>query len=129
PPWAARPPGVRVRAPPPDVSGAVVEAVRAPVLRGRSDRQGVPPPAAMGGEPGDPIVSPWEPAPLVAPRRALPLRLGGKARPHPAGEGVGLVPAHAHHRLVRPEVVAPRLVLPEAGSDDGARLAPGPAGL
>ena len=120
---------VLVRAPFPDVARAVVESVRAAVRRKRSDGQGVAEAAAVRGVGRNPVVAPGEAPAVVATGRALPFRFRRKAHSQRPGKGVRLVPAHADHRLVWREVVAPSIVVPEARSGDSVLLAPAPAGL
>src|SRR3954464_3814513 len=116
-----------VGAPLPDVAGAVVEAVRAAVLWNGAHPQRLPLAAAVRGVCGDPLVSPGKAPPLVAARGAFPLRLAGKPQAPRAREGVGLVPADPHERLILGQVIRPGRVLPEPRPDDAAALAEGPS--
>src|SRR2546423_15081043 len=92
---AAQPRTVGVGAPLPDIAGAVVEPVRAPVLGNRPDGKRVPFSSAMGGTLGNPRVAPGKAATVVAARRPFPLHLRGQAQAGGSPEGIGLAPADA----------------------------------
>src|SRR5882762_7333837 len=103
--------------------------MRTAVLGNAPDRHRIPASAAVRRVGGGPVVAPGEATAIVAACGALPFALGGRTFTQPAGEGVRLVPAHADHRLLGPETVAPVFVVPEARSDDPVRRTPRPACL
>src|SRR5205823_13242254 len=72
---------------------------------------------------------PGESPAILAAGGALPFGLRGKAHAERAGEGVRFVPAHSHDRLIRTEIVAPCLLIPESRSRYGIRFPPLPAGV
>src|SRR5882724_4564844 len=126
---AAQSRGKFVGTPFPDIARAIVEAMRTAVLGKTPDRHRIPASAAVRRVGGGPVVAPGEATAIVAPCGALPFGLGGKTFTQPAGEGVRLVPAHADHRLLGPETVAPGFVVPETRSSDPVRRTPRPACL
>src|SRR5207237_10537101 len=110
----------------PDVAGAGVESVRAPIRRKRSDRHRMAGATAVRGVRRHPIVTPWETPAVLAAGGTFPFRLRRQAHPERPRERLGLVPAHAHHRLIRRQIVAPCVVVPEAWRGDRLLLAPAP---
>src|SRR5882762_4058097 len=103
--------------------------MRTAVLGNAPDRHRIPASAAVRRVGGGPVVAPGEATAIVAACGALPFALGGSPITKKKSEGVRLVPAHADHRLLGPETVAPVFVVPEARSDDPVRRTPRPACL